>query len=133
MNCCRSLSSNAACQSSLSSRPITGTFWGVALHDNVRCPNNTGQVTFMSNLSCCLVIFLVFFVVHMTHCSNVIMFFSLSSNSAGIGRTGIFLALDIMMQGLVYDETTVDVYGTVSSLRKQRCCMVQTVVCTWIY
>ncbi|XP_072033318.1 LOW QUALITY PROTEIN: uncharacterized protein [Amphiura filiformis] len=46
---------------------------------------------------------------------------------AGIGRTGIFLALDILMQGLVYDETTVDVYGTVSSLRKQRCCMVQTV------
>ncbi len=52
--------------------------------------------------------------------------------SAGIGRTGIFLALDILMQGLVYDETTVDVYGTVSSLRKQRCCMVQTVVCIQI-
>lgn len=49
---------------------------------------------------------------------------------AGIGRTSVFLALDILMQGLVYDESSVDVCGTVSSLRKQRCCMVQTVVST---
>ena len=27
----------------------------IGLHDNVRCPNNTGGVTFMSNLSFCLV------------------------------------------------------------------------------
>ena len=36
----------------------------IGLHGNVCCPNKTGQVTSMSNLSCCLVKTFV----HMTHC-----------------------------------------------------------------
>ena len=71
-------------KSSLSSSPITGSFWAglatflvtcpverlnlmavvIGIHGNVRCPNNTGWVTFMSNLSYCLVKIFV----HMTHC-----------------------------------------------------------------
>ena len=35
----------------------------IGLHGNVCCPNNTGRVTFVSNLSCCLVKFFV----HTTH------------------------------------------------------------------
>ena len=35
----------------------------IGLHGNVCYPNNTGQVTFMSNLSCCFVKNFV----HMTH------------------------------------------------------------------
>ena len=35
----------------------------IGLHGNVYCPNNTGRITFMSNLSCCLVKSFV----HMTH------------------------------------------------------------------
>ena len=36
----------------------------IGLHGSVCVPNNTGRVTFMSNLSCCLVKIFV----HMTHC-----------------------------------------------------------------
>ena len=68
-------------KSSLSSSPITGSFWAelatflvtrpvdrfmafvMGLHGNVCCPDGTGRVTFMSNLSCCLVKIFV----HMTH------------------------------------------------------------------
>ena len=66
------------------SRPITGSFWTglatffsnmssgqaklmatvIGLHGKACCPHNTGWVTFMSNLSCCL----VKIIVHLTHC-----------------------------------------------------------------
>ena len=42
----------------------------IGLHANVCCPSNTGQVTFMSNLSCCLVKIFV----HMTHCVTICIF-----------------------------------------------------------
>ncbi|CAJ0587081.1 unnamed protein product, partial [Mesorhabditis spiculigera] len=45
--------------------------------------------------------------------------------SAGIGRTGAFIAIDIMLERLRY-ENTVDVYGCVTVLRGQRSYMVQT-------
>ena len=71
-------------KSSLSSRPLTGSFGGrtgyifsslscgqvisvafvIGLHGNICCPNNTGRVIFMSNLSSCLIKIFV----HLMHC-----------------------------------------------------------------
>lgn len=45
--------------------------------------------------------------------------------SAGVGRTGTFIALDILMKQ-VFNNRMVDVFGTVLDIRKDRCCMVQT-------
>ncbi|CAH8616143.1 unnamed protein product [Schistosoma intercalatum] len=45
--------------------------------------------------------------------------------SAGVGRTGAFIVIDIMLERLKY-EKTVDIYGCVKALRKQRNFMVQT-------
>ncbi|XP_070193915.1 receptor-type tyrosine-protein phosphatase mu-like, partial [Littorina saxatilis] len=45
--------------------------------------------------------------------------------SAGVGRTGTFIGLDLAMQRAVKDEE-VDIVGLVTSLREQRCLMVQT-------
>ncbi|XP_078497159.1 receptor-type tyrosine-protein phosphatase C isoform X2 [Lissotriton helveticus] len=44
--------------------------------------------------------------------------------SAGVGRTGTYISIDAMMEGLD-SENRVDVYGFVVSLRRQRCLMVQ--------
>jgi netrin-G3 ligand len=44
--------------------------------------------------------------------------------SAGIGRTGAFIVIDIILERLRY-ENTVDIYGCVTSLRSQRSYMVQ--------
>ncbi|XP_048395534.2 receptor-type tyrosine-protein phosphatase C isoform X2 [Stegostoma tigrinum] len=44
--------------------------------------------------------------------------------SAGVGRTGSYIGIDAMMQGLE-TEGRVDVYGYVVQLRRQRCLMVQ--------
>ncbi|XP_030646296.1 phosphatidylinositol phosphatase PTPRQ [Chanos chanos] len=44
--------------------------------------------------------------------------------SAGVGRTGVFIALDHLMQH-VRDHDFVDVYGLVAELRSERMCMVQ--------
>ena len=47
--------------------------------------------------------------------------------SAGVGRTGTFITLDYMLERLK-TENTVNIYEFVSSLRKQRVLMVQTLV-----
>ncbi|XP_029104792.1 phosphatidylinositol phosphatase PTPRQ [Scleropages formosus] len=44
--------------------------------------------------------------------------------SAGVGRTGVFIALDHLVQH-VRDHDFVDVYGLVAELRSERMCMVQ--------
>lgn len=45
--------------------------------------------------------------------------------SAGVGRTGSYLCVDILMNKL-QSENNVDVYGVVCLMRTQRCSMVQT-------
>lgn len=47
--------------------------------------------------------------------------------SAGVGRSGTFIALDSLIQQ-AESEGKVDVYGYVSQMRKQRCNMIQTLV-----
>ncbi|XP_066883539.1 receptor-type tyrosine-protein phosphatase C isoform X2 [Kogia breviceps] len=44
--------------------------------------------------------------------------------SAGVGRTGTYIGIDAMLEGLEA-ESKVDVYGYVVKLRRQRCLMVQ--------
>ncbi|XP_046721007.1 phosphatidylinositol phosphatase PTPRQ-like isoform X2 [Silurus meridionalis] len=44
--------------------------------------------------------------------------------SAGVGRTGVFIALDHLIQH-IQDHDFVDVYGLVAELRSERMCMVQ--------
>ncbi|KAK7888610.1 hypothetical protein WMY93_024170 [Mugilogobius chulae] len=44
--------------------------------------------------------------------------------SAGVGRTGTYIGIDAMMEGLDV-ESRVDIYGYVVQLRRQRCLMVQ--------
>ena len=46
---------------------------------------------------------------------------------AGVGRTGTYLTIDILLNKLVV-ENNVDVYGVVCLMRTQRCNMVQTEV-----
>ena len=47
--------------------------------------------------------------------------------SAGVGRTGTFIATDRLLQQM-RDQTTVDIFGTVYDMRKNRVFMVQTEV-----
>ncbi|XP_042157953.1 phosphatidylinositol phosphatase PTPRQ [Oncorhynchus tshawytscha] len=44
--------------------------------------------------------------------------------SAGVGRTGVFIALDHLIQH-ISDHDFVDIYGLVAELRSERMCMVQ--------
>ncbi|XP_038124665.1 phosphatidylinositol phosphatase PTPRQ [Cyprinodon tularosa] len=44
--------------------------------------------------------------------------------SAGVGRTGVFIALDHLIQH-IRDHDFVDIYGLVAELRSERMCMVQ--------
>lgn len=45
--------------------------------------------------------------------------------SAGVGRTGVFIALDILLEKL-NRESVIDVFETVSRLRESRTSMVKT-------
>ncbi|GJQ82876.1 hypothetical protein Trydic_g2614 [Trypoxylus dichotomus] len=46
--------------------------------------------------------------------------------SAGVGRTGTLIAIDILLQKIDNSDDDIDVFGTVLDLRKQRTHMVQT-------
>ena len=48
--------------------------------------------------------------------------------SAGVGRTGVFIALDSMLER-VEKEKTVNVYEFLTNMRRKRIQMVQTQVC----
>ena len=54
-----------------------------------------------------------------THCVSV--------SSAGVGRTGVFITLSIVLERMRY-EGVVDIFQTVKMLRTQRPAMVQTEV-----
>ena len=56
----------------------------------------------------------------------VVMVMATCSN--GVGRTGVFLALHIVLERMMV-EGLVDVFQTVKNLRIQRPAMVQTLVC----
>ena len=49
--------------------------------------------------------------------------------SAGVGRTGTFIAIDLVAEQ-VDKEKKIDIAGIVTRLREQRMKMVQTDVCT---
>ena len=46
--------------------------------------------------------------------------------SAGVGRTGVIIAVDIGLQCLLNGDKRVDIMRTVSSMRQDRAGMVQT-------
>lgn len=50
-------------------------------------------------------------------------------DSAGVGRTGAFIAIDFMLEQ-AENEGTIDVFGLTSKMRKNRANMIQTVVST---
>ena len=52
---------------------------------------------------------------------------TLCHHSAGVGRTGTFITLDVMLQR-ISQEDSIDVFGFVRQMRYQRNFMVQTEV-----
>ena len=58
-------------------------------------------------------------------CGIEVCTFFIKSNSAGVGRTGVFIALTNLIERLK-TEAMVDVYQAVRKLRLQRTAMVQT-------
>lgn len=60
---------------------------------------------------------------------GLIAAFSLCVCSAGVGRTGVFITLSIVLERMRY-EGAVDIFQTVKMLRTQRPAMVQTEVWT---
>ena len=51
----------------------------------------------------------------------------LSLHSAGVGRTGTYIAIDAMIEK-IQREGTIDIYNFVLQMRRERSLMVQTVV-----
>jgi protein tyrosine phosphatase len=62
----------------------------------------------------------------------VLLFQSFVNNSAGIGRTGTYIALDTLIQEGMNDNY-VDIFGRVMALRGQRGHMVQNLVSYHIF
>lgn len=65
-----------------------------------------------------------------TKCSGVAPVFANSCaffplRSAGVGRTGTFIVIDSMID-MMHMEQRVDVFGSVSRIREQRCQLIQT-------
>ena len=52
--------------------------------------------------------------------------------SAGVGRTGCFIALDTLQQN-VRDHDWVDIYGLACEMRQHRNHMIQTEVCVLVW
>ena len=63
------------------------------------------------------------------HCIRCVMRVFLLFLSAGVGRTGVFITLSIVLERMRY-EGVVDLFQTVKTLRTQRPAMVQTEVWT---
>lgn len=66
----------------------------------------------------------------MTKCSGVVSVFVTRCllfplRSAGVGRTGTFIVIDSMID-MMHVEQRVDVFGSVSRIREQRCQLIQT-------
>lgn len=60
--------------------------------------------------------------------TSFVLFFPFClSFSAGVGRTGTFITLDVMLQR-ISQEDSIDVFGFVRQMRYQRNFMVQTEV-----
>lgn len=58
-----------------------------------------------------------------------LIFSSIPFNSAGVGRTGVFLAIDTILDKLEKGViNSIDVFGQVSAMRERRMNMVQTMV-----
>ena len=56
---------------------------------------------------------------------NCFLYLSFFVSSAGVGRTGVFIALTNLIER-IKTEAVVDVYQTVRKMRQQRTAMVQT-------
>ena len=55
------------------------------------------------------------------------LYYNIFTYSAGVGRTGTFICIDIVLEQ-VKKENQVDIAGTINKLRHQRTKMVQTPV-----
>ena len=53
-------------------------------------------------------------------------------HSAGVGRTGTFIAVDAMMQRLK-EKDDLDIYNFVTQMRTKRTFMVQNLVCMYVH
>ena len=53
--------------------------------------------------------------------------------SAGVGRTGVFIVLDSMLDRIELKEKTVNVYEFLTNTRRKRVQMVQTQVCVYVW
>lgn len=60
-------------------------------------------------------------------CQNLTIFHVFKKNSAGVGRTGVFITLSILLERIQF-EGVIDIFQTVRILRTQRPAMVQTEV-----
>ena len=69
----------------------------------------------------------VIYIINMTQPLLTNALQSRSPCSAGVGRTGVFIALDHLTQH-INDHDFVDIYGLVAELRSERMCMVQNLV-----
>ena len=56
---------------------------------------------------------------------NCFLYLPFSISSAGVGRTGVFIALTNLIERII-TEAVVDVYQTAKKMRQQRTAIVQT-------